>query len=222
MTTPKLVLKTLVEGQANSEPTVNETFLVIEALLAGRVENDTLTVPAGSESNGDVYLVAAAPTGAFAGQAGKLAIKVNGAWIFKAPTGGLQMFNHALKELQCYSSQESAWFPVQPRHSTTEHWTGKYCEAGAKIYAKCFEGLACPNSTTTNHAHGITGLVVTKRIWVEGSLNDGTTAGAWNVAKAAGGGTYIHADIDATNIKLTSNQNISAYIADIRLEYSKT
>ena len=222
MPTPKLAIPTLTEGQENGESTVNEALAVLEALLAGRVENNTITVPAGSEADGDVYLVAAAPTGAFAGQAGKLAIKVNGAWIFKAPTGGMQIFIHALKELQSYSSQESAWFPVQPRHSTTEHWTGKYGEAGAKIYAKHFEGLACPNATTTNHAHGITGIDVNTRVDIIGSLTNGTTAAAWNTAKAAGGGTFIHVDLDATNIKLTSNQNISSYTADIRLEYSKT
>jgi hypothetical protein len=222
MTTPKLALPVLVEGQSNGEATHNETIAIMDALFAGRIENDTLTAPPGSPSDGDMHIVAATATGDWAGQETKLAIYYNGGWSFVTPTGGMMMFVHDLKELQCYSSQESAWFPVQPRHSTTEHWTGKYGEGGAKIYAIHFNGLSCPNATTTNHAHGVTGLDVTTRVDIIGSLTNGTTAAAWNTAKAAGGGTFIHVDLDATNIKLTSNQNISGYTADLRIEYSKT
>ena len=124
MATPNLSLPTLTAGAPNSETTANSTFQIGDVLVGGRVEDRDLTAPPGSPTNGKAYIVATSPSGDWSGQAGKLAIYNNG-WTFITPVGGMQIFVHDEKELLCYSSQESAWFPVQARWSTTEHWTGR-------------------------------------------------------------------------------------------------
>jgi hypothetical protein len=73
-----------------------------QALVQANVKNTTLATPPGSPSNGDTYIVAAAPTGAWTGQAGNIAywavdaqdgpsITPNiatGAWEFYTPLAG--------------------------------------------------------------------------------------------------------------------------------------
>jgi hypothetical protein len=217
-TTPNLTLPTLTEGQSNGETTVNSSITILDALVACRVEDIDLTAPPISPSAGDTYIVGGSATGDWAGQDGKIAIYDSG-WTFIAPVGGQMIFVHDEKELVCYSSAESEWFPVQPRWSTTEHWTGKYGESGSKIYGKCFAGLACPNATTTNHAHSITNLDVSKFMDIEISFNDGTDSAEMNYDL---GSHRIYSQIDATNIKITGSTNFSGYTADVRLEYMKT
>ena len=219
MATYNLAIPSLVEGQTNSESTVNESLQILDALSAGRIEDRDLTAPPGSPTNGKVYLVANSPSGDWSGKAGKLAI-YNSGWTFITPTGGMQFFIHDEKALYCYSSQESEWFPVQPLHSTTEHWTGRYGEGGSKIYAKCFTGKACPNSATSTHAHSISNLDVSKQVNFEVSFTDGTTVSEFNYVASTSIIAYVQ--VNATNILITSNANISGFTADIRLEYMKT
>lgn len=218
-TTPKLSLPVLVEGQTNSENTVNDSFKLLDALTSGRVEDRDLTVPPASPSEGAMYIVGASATGDWSGQDDNIAI-YNSGWSFIAPVGGLQIFVHDEKALFCYSSVEAEWFPVQTLYSTTEHWTGRYGEGGSKIYAKCFAGLSCPNTTTTNHAHSITGLDISKRIDFEASFNDGSTSQEINFSQSAT--IMIYLKIDGTNLKITSTANFSSNTADVRLEYCKT
>ena len=218
MTTPKLTLPVLVEGQTNSESTVNETFQIVDALMAGRVEDRDLTSPPASPANGDTYIVGASATGDWASQDGNVAI-YNSGWTFVSPVGGMQIFVHDEKILMCYSSAESEWFPVQPMHSTSEHWTGRYGEGGAKLYAKCFTGLSCPNNATTNHAHGITNIDLTKRINFEMSLTDGIAVSEANFSNSS---VSLYAQVTATNLEIITDYNASGSTADVRLEYCRT
>ena len=217
-TTPNLAITELVAGQENSETTVNTSFLIIEALLAGRIEDNDLTAPP-SGVNGKAYIIAGSPTGAWSGKAGYIAI-YNEGWTFVAPTGGMTFYLHDEKELISYSSQESAWYPVQKRHSTTEHWTGRYGEGGSKVYAKCFTGLACPNAATSTHAHNVTNFDATKLVNFEASFTDGTTVTELNFVQSTSVIAYMK--VNATNMLVTSNANISGSTLDVRLEYTKT
>tara|TARA_R110000824_G_scaffold20947_1_gene78569 strand:+ start:4038 stop:4697 length:660 start_codon:yes stop_codon:yes gene_type:complete len=218
MATANLAIPALVEGQTNSETTVNESLQIIDGLLAGRIEDRDLTAPP-SEVNGKAYIVATSPTGDWAGKAGSIAI-YNSGWTFITPTGGMQFFVHDEKALYCYSSVESLWFPVQDLHSTTEHWTGRYGEGGLKLYAKCWTGLACPNNATSTHAHSITNFDATKQVNFEISFTDGTTVSEFNFVQSTSIIAYVK--VNATNILITSNANISGSTADVRLEYTKT
>jgi hypothetical protein len=89
MTTPRLGAPELVSGQATPETTVNEQIRYIESGAGHFIFKDRdLATPPGSPADGDCYLVAASPTGAWAGQAGKIAFRVNTAWAFITPIEG--------------------------------------------------------------------------------------------------------------------------------------
>lgn len=61
---------------------LNESINVIDALLQCRVLTVGTNVPPGSPASGSRYIVGTAPTGAWAGQANKLARWLDGMWTF--------------------------------------------------------------------------------------------------------------------------------------------
>ena len=52
MATPILSLPTLTEGQTNSETSVNNALIALDALAALRIEDNDLTAPPGSPTAG--------------------------------------------------------------------------------------------------------------------------------------------------------------------------
>ena len=219
MATPNLALPSLVEGQTNSETDVNTSLLLLDSLTAGRIEDKDLATPPTSPSNGQAWIVGTSASGAWNAKDGKVAV-YNSGWTFLTPIGGQTMFSHDDGILWCYSSKETAWFPVQKYYSTAEHWTGRYGEGGAKIYAKSFAGLACPNNTTSTHSHSISNFDASKQVDFEASFTDGTTVSEFNFTQSSSILCYIK--VNATNILITSNFNLSGSTADVRLEYTKT
>jgi hypothetical protein len=55
-------------------------------------------------SNGDSYIVAAAPTGAWAGQAGKVAVWSGSAWVFGTPRVGWVAYIEDEEVLSAYKA----------------------------------------------------------------------------------------------------------------------
>jgi hypothetical protein len=89
MPTPRLALPYIVQGQAQKEVTHNDTLVRLDALVDLYILDRDLANPPGSPSDGDAYIVAASPTGAWAGQAGNIAYLIDGAWRFYVPVKGL-------------------------------------------------------------------------------------------------------------------------------------
>ena len=86
----------------------------LDALLMCAVISRTLTVPPGSPANGDCYIVGAAPTGAWAGNAKSIAIWTTdnpatpgGLWEFYVPKAGFLAYSVADAALYEYSG--TAW-----------------------------------------------------------------------------------------------------------------
>lgn len=90
-TTPKLLLPYLATGQAQKEITHNEALNDLDALVQLRVLDRDLATPPGSPAEGAAYIVAAAATGAWSGQSGKLAFYYSG-WRFKTPLSGWRAY----------------------------------------------------------------------------------------------------------------------------------
>src|SRR5215470_11814192 len=88
MPTPNLGLPQLAADQAQKHVTVNEALYDLDALVQLAVLDRSLAAPPGSPAEGARYIVAASPTGAWAGQAGKVAAYQDGAWAFYAPLEG--------------------------------------------------------------------------------------------------------------------------------------
>jgi hypothetical protein len=90
LTTPKLLLPELVVGQAGKELTHNQALAILDQLTQPIVVDKDLSAPPGSPANGAMYIVAAAATGLWVGQSGKLAVWLTtvAAWTFIAPANG--------------------------------------------------------------------------------------------------------------------------------------
>jgi hypothetical protein len=91
VTTEHLEITLLESAQAQKEITVNEALARIDAILnCGAIDKD-LATPPGSPAAGDVYIVAAAATGAWAGKSGQIAY-FDQLWRFIAPNEGAMLW----------------------------------------------------------------------------------------------------------------------------------
>lgn len=79
-------------------------------LLLGRfgihlsVKDRDLATPPGIPSSGDTYIVAASPTGAWSGNAGKVALWSGSAWVFGTPRIGWVTYIEDEQKLSVYKS----------------------------------------------------------------------------------------------------------------------
>lgn len=106
-TTPHLNISLVEQSQSQKEVTVNAAIAAIDALMNTGAKDKDLATPPGSSAEGDVYIVAASSTGAWSGQAGKVAYYLNGAWAFLTPHEGLTLWVN--DEDTHYSYDGSAW-----------------------------------------------------------------------------------------------------------------
>ena len=80
--TTNLALPFLVAAQAQKHVTHNAALQALDAVVMLSVLDRDLAAPPGTPADGARYLVAAAPTGLWTGQAGKIAAYQDGAWAF--------------------------------------------------------------------------------------------------------------------------------------------
>ncbi len=90
-TSNNLVLTFIEQAQAQKEVTANAAFSRIDAILnRGAVDKD-LATPPGSPAAGDLYIVAAAATGAWSGKSGQVAY-YDQIWRFIVPKEGMTLW----------------------------------------------------------------------------------------------------------------------------------
>ena len=87
-------LPLLFAGQAQKESFVNELAARVDALLHLAIEAEA-AVPPVAPLDGQAWLVAASPSGAWVGQAGLIAARAAGNWLFLTPTAGMVLLNKA-------------------------------------------------------------------------------------------------------------------------------
>jgi hypothetical protein len=83
-----LNLPYIAAAQAQKHVTHNEAVRALDAIVQLMVLDKDLSAPPGSPADGARYVVAASPSGAWAGQAGRIAAYQDGAWVFYAPREG--------------------------------------------------------------------------------------------------------------------------------------
>jgi hypothetical protein len=89
-TSPRLGFTYLLEGQALPATAVNEIAAMLESGAGHFIIKDRdLAAPPGSPANGDSYIVAASPSGAWASHAGAIAVFLNTAWVFVTVIDGM-------------------------------------------------------------------------------------------------------------------------------------
>lgn len=106
--TAKLGLELLANAAAN-QTLANTTFAQLNQLVQAGVVDKDLATPPSSPANEALYIVAASPTGAWAGKAGQLAywLTSTGAWQFIVPREGFIV--HVNDEDLFYKYDGSAW-----------------------------------------------------------------------------------------------------------------
>jgi len=108
--TPRHALPLLEAAQAQKHVTHNEALIQLDALASLYVLDRDLAAPPGSPSDGDTYLVAASATGDWAGEDGKIAYLVDGAWRFYPPFSGARAYIDDENLLLIYDS--GAWVDI--------------------------------------------------------------------------------------------------------------
>ena len=188
-TTTNLQLPFIVAAQAQKHVTHNEALRGLDAVVQLMVLDKDLATPPGSPADGARYIVAASPTGAWAGQAGKIAAYQDGGWAFYAPREGWLVW--AADEDKLYVYTGSAWAVFVSGLSSVVQDTAP--QLGANLDANGFNiGL--------DHATGITDDVGNEQLVFR------KTASAVNQVALTNASTSnaprIAAEGDDTNINL--------------------
>ncbi|NKX46313.1 DUF2793 domain-containing protein [Roseicyclus persicicus] len=90
--TPRLSLPLLAPAQAQKHVTVNEALVRVDGMTQLVLASASLTTPPAAAPEGTVYAVPPGGVNAWAGQDGRLALSVNGGWVFVAPQRGWRAF----------------------------------------------------------------------------------------------------------------------------------
>jgi Protein of unknown function (DUF2793) len=90
--TPLLGLPYLAAAQAQKHVTHNEALTLLDGLVHLTVASRVVTTPPAVPSDGVRYLLPISPTGAWAGQAGKIAFFMDGGWRFITPREGFSLW----------------------------------------------------------------------------------------------------------------------------------
>ena len=134
--TPRLKLPYIAPQQAQKQVTYNEAMRTLDTLVHPVVKSRTLSAPPGSPTEGDAYLVAASPSGGWSGKAGKLAVFVDGGWLFHAPLDGWLLYVEA--DDQFVQRQAGVWSPLLSSvHDLSDYvegtWTPGISFGGAAV-----------------------------------------------------------------------------------------
>jgi hypothetical protein len=103
---PRFSIPYIVASQAQKEVTHNDAVNDLESLAQISVINATTNAPPASLAEGDSYIIGPSPTGAWAGQAGKVASYYSG-WRIKTPQEGWVAWIQDADQLVIYDG--SAW-----------------------------------------------------------------------------------------------------------------
>lgn len=120
--TGTLALTTIATGTNALVTTDMATaYRALDGLVMPNVKGYLTNTPPGSPSDGDCYIIGAAPTGAWAGQAGKVTrySSAIAAWEFYAPKNGWMLQANSARETYRYTGsaweifyQEGTWAPT--------------------------------------------------------------------------------------------------------------
>jgi hypothetical protein len=86
--TPNLGLPYIMAAQSQKHVTHNGAIRALDAVVQLSVLDRNLGAPPSSPAEGGRYIVAASPSGAWSGHAGKVAAYQDGAWMFYVPSEG--------------------------------------------------------------------------------------------------------------------------------------
>ena len=108
-TSPRLGVFYVGNGVLGAEVLYNDAVNKIEAAIALSVEDFDLDTPPGSPTNGQMWTVGSAPTGAWSGNADEIAVYVEG-WQFFPPWDGLTLWDKSVAARRiCTDASTDSW-----------------------------------------------------------------------------------------------------------------
>lgn len=137
--TPKLSLEILSASQSQKHVTVNDDVRILDVLVQATCINQTTNTPPGSPADGDTYIVGSSPTGAWSGQALKIAYYNSNAWQFFTAKTGWIVYDVALGSYVQWSGSAWVGFPnissnvAQLGINTSPSGTNKLAVASSSI-----------------------------------------------------------------------------------------
>lgn len=222
---PKAKRVYLPEAAYFGEDAINEMILL--AIDPGRMIGvvEKTSTPPGSPTNGNVWIVGAGATGDWAGQAeDTLAFRIDDAWIFKTPYEGLAVFdgdgptvadsNFLIWVDTGDDPPGPGWKPVKPKFLTGNSYPIAAKRDGSPVFSFSKAIASLPNNTTVSFPHGFIGLDVSKVVEIGGYAKDGSNV-THSLPMAITTSGWIHVQVDANQIHVTSNFNASAWSAEI-------
>ncbi len=114
---PNLSLPYIQAAQAQKHVTHNEAVRALDAIVQLSVLDRDLAAPPSAPADGARYIVPANPTGAWAGQAGRVAAFQDAAWAFYQPRDGWVAWVADERLLVAYSG--SSWGVAAAASTTT-------------------------------------------------------------------------------------------------------
>jgi uncharacterized protein DUF2793 len=109
---PALDLPYLKPSQAQKHVTHNEALQRLDLVVQLRLQDSAAQTPPGTPENGDIHALGAEPTGAWAGQAHRLAAWLDHGWHFFDPRPGWRAWDLAAARLRVWDG--TAWQDPQP------------------------------------------------------------------------------------------------------------
>ena len=117
MTTARWALPEISASQAQKEVTHNTALHMLACVVGAPIITRTSTAPPGSPIDGGLYYVPTSPTGAWSGQAGKLALYFASALTFITPATGAVL--HSTEDKQPMRWTGSAWVAALEKIGTS-------------------------------------------------------------------------------------------------------
>jgi len=114
----------------------------LDGLVMPNAKGYRTNTPPGSPADGDLYIIGAAPTGAWAGQGGKITrySTVAAAWEFYTPKNGWMVQSNSAREVYRYTG--GAWEIFYQEGTWTPSWVGQTV-AGSFTYTEQSGSYLC-------------------------------------------------------------------------------
>lgn len=199
------------QSQSQKEVTANAALASIDALMnTGAIDKDLATPPS-SPASGDVYIVAASPTGAWAGKAGQVAY-YNSGWKFIVPKEGLRLW---LKDEDVYYIYNgSAWV----RYAFAEYIAGRIDTAANKDYTLVVDMPYGATITQTTTQSGAGTCTANFKI---NATAFGGTANAVSTSKQSQAHTSANVVVAGDKIVMTVSANAGCTDLAYRITYTR-
>ena len=146
-TSTNLTLPFIQPSQAQKHVTHNEAIELLDVIVQLCVQGFEVDTPPVTPSEGQSWLVGAAPTGDWAGHAGLIANWAGGGWMYLTPQTGWRAVDAVTGEMRVYSGLNWTGLTVAtlrllPQATPVSAVAGDLYFDNTSSKARCFDGTA--------------------------------------------------------------------------------